>query len=492
MAGFSVPNFSAQNSPFDLNEALSSAMRDKLMKAQARKAEAETDWMPEKYSIQRDNTNLRAKELSPRMMNSLRLLAQTAQGQQMIMKDPEFAKAYMTMMQQGMGAYGYPGDKNQQQNNGQSPNLEQSLQQQMQRQVQEEQQENPQVQDDDDESEEQPQSLEQRIQQHMQQMQQQQMNQDRPQATSLQDRIQAAIFGQRQRPQRQEPQEYGPASGKIGKDANYNQMVKQAKADMASSEQELLPSKESDEEDMSFSERDKFVSTDTNDVIDKSRQLDEEQGRVRNQNLHPEIRDIQEDAEKDAIKTVKKELNNNASVDDMVKSIQQGARDKYAKDFIPTDTKKRLMAGNRFEATVPMIRKDFEIAKDYFSPEGKIQLELDKKLVGKKGSKLNHKLQAYDRLEQAIEMANVQGAFLENVPADQISRGAYKKVWHIPSFFTTPDNAKNILENGIKLTQLAHERNKQSLSDVAGINDSNKTDDDYANMSDEELRRLAG
>lgn len=161
----------------------------------------------------------------------------------------------------------------------------------------------------------------------------------------------------------------------------------------------------------------------------------------------------------------------NQTVPEIVKSIQVGARDAYAKKNIPADVQKRLFAGERFKATIPVLKSNFELAKDYFSPQGKIQLELDERSPNAGN---NPRLLAYRQFRQAIEQINVQGAMLEGVPADQISRGAYNKIFDIPMFFNSPEAAQQILDNGLNLALLGDQANRQSLGQITNGQSENK------------------
>lgn len=159
---------------------------------------------------------------------------------------------------------------------------------------------------------------------------------------------------------------------------------------------------------------------------------------------------------------------------EMVRNIQKAAADSLAKTNLPPDSKKRLVAGNRFKSTIPLIQKNFEIIKPYMNPQGWIKLkEMAKEPLW--NQKTNPTFVAYKEFKQDIEQLNLQGAFLEGVPADQISRGEYKKIWDFPEFFNTPEGAEQMLNHGITLGLTADEANKASLSELIGTSPKNET-----------------
>lgn len=162
-----------------------------------------------------------------------------------------------------------------------------------------------------------------------------------------------------------------------------------------------------------------------------------------------------------------------ASNEDLIKDIQQGARDAYAKTNYPADTKKRLYAGARFKTTVPSILQNFELAKIYFSPKGQVQLKKDE-FRAMTEKRVPPALQAYRMFKQGLEQAKVQGAFLEGVPADQMSREAYGQVYNISKFFNNPDDAFESLKYAINLALMADESNRQSLSEISNPNQQDK------------------
>jgi hypothetical protein len=145
---------------------------------------------------------------------------------------------------------------------------------------------------------------------------------------------------------------------------------------------------------------------------------------------------------------------------DIIKDIQDSAADQYVKLTWPPDVKKRLYAGDRFKATVPMVIQNFELAKEYFSPQGRKLLLQDIKKGTGKNAVTPPRYQAYKNFVQGIEQLNVQGAFLEGVPADQISRGQYHKVFDIDTFFNNPESAQQTLETAINLGLQADEANR--------------------------------
>jgi len=149
----------------------------------------------------------------------------------------------------------------------------------------------------------------------------------------------------------------------------------------------------------------------------------------------------------------------------LIKDIQKGSADSYAMKYLPADTKKRLFAGARFKSTVPSVLQNFNQAKYYFSPEGKIQLGKDE-IAAATNKRVPPQLQAYRKFVQGLEQLKVQGAFLEGVPADQESRRNYAKVYDIDKFFNNPIDAYDSLNYAINLANMADEANQQSISEV--------------------------
>lgn len=143
----------------------------------------------------------------------------------------------------------------------------------------------------------------------------------------------------------------------------------------------------------------------------------------------------------------------------IIKDIQDAAEDKYFRQNYPAEIQKRLYAGDRFKSAIPQVLNNFKEASFYFSPSGQKQLAVDEEKAFLT-HKTPRKLQAYRKFEQGIEQLKVQGAFLEGVPADQISRSSYAKIFDNPRFFNNPVDARNLLNNAIRLGLLSHEANK--------------------------------
>ena len=158
-------------------------------------------------------------------------------------------------------------------------------------------------------------------------------------------------------------------------------------------------------------------------------------------------------------------LPQNATESQLIKDIQQGAADAYERTNLPADTKKRLMAGERFKSSVPSVLKNFKLASVYFSPKGQAKLKADEARA-LKDKRVTPELQAYRKFEQGLEQLKVQGAFLEGVPADQISRAAYAKVYDISKFFNNPTDAYDSLKYAINLARMADQANTTPLSEV--------------------------
>lgn len=188
---------------------------------------------------------------------------------------------------------------------------------------------------------------------------------------------------------------------------------------------------------------------------------------------------------------------NTATQDKMVKAIQEGSEDAYVRTNYPSDIKKRLYAGDRYKATVPQVLENFSKAKVYFSPGGVIQLKKDE-ASATKDKRVSPSLQAYRKFKQGIEQLNVQGAFLEGVPADQISRGAYNKIYDIDMFLNNPEDAEDTLHNAIQLGLTADEANRSRPGSLIHpgskdekiktmMNKSARNEEDFTKMSDQEL-----
>lgn len=177
---------------------------------------------------------------------------------------------------------------------------------------------------------------------------------------------------------------------------------------------------------------------------------------------------------------------------DLIKDIQRGAADAYEKINLPADTKKRLYAGARFKSSVPSVMENAQLASVYFGPEGQVRLKKDQARAGI-DKRVSPNLQAYRKFHQGLEQLKVQGAFLEGVPADQISRKAYSQVYDISNFFTNPTDAMDQLKYAIDLAMMADEANTSSLSEVKNSKEkkSDSKNIDIRNMSDEELQRIA-
>lgn len=147
------------------------------------------------------------------------------------------------------------------------------------------------------------------------------------------------------------------------------------------------------------------------------------------------------------------------SNEQIIKDIQDAAEDKYFRQNYPAEIQKRLFAGKRFKSAIPQVLNNFKEASFYFSPKGQKQLAIDEKQA-LTSNKVPKRLQAYRKFEQGIEQLKVQGAFLEGVPADQISRSAYAKIFNNPRFFNNPKDARNLVNNAIRLGLLSDEANK--------------------------------
>jgi hypothetical protein len=142
-------------------------------------------------------------------------------------------------------------------------------------------------------------------------------------------------------------------------------------------------------------------------------------------------------------------------------AIQEGTQDSYIVKNYPKDTQKRLQAGERYQQTAQQVMQDFDNgASSYFSPQGQAQLKIDQASAAK--GHVPENLQSYRNFVQGIEQLKVQGAMLEGVPADQISRSQYAKVFDLSKFANTSDGARNQLVNGINLGLKADEANKKS------------------------------
>lgn len=169
--------------------------------------------------------------------------------------------------------------------------------------------------------------------------------------------------------------------------------------------------------------------------------------------------------EEHAVAQTVKDQNQKVTPKDMVKQIQTAAQDQYEKQNLPADTKKRLYAGHRFKATIPMVKDNLRKASVYFSPQGQIKLKEDQtKAAAEK--RVPPELQAYRNLMQDLEQMSLLGANLEGVPADQLSRGAYHKIWDAPTFFNSPQDAEQYIDHAINLGLVADSANRSTLSEI--------------------------
>ena len=164
----------------------------------------------------------------------------------------------------------------------------------------------------------------------------------------------------------------------------------------------------------------------------------------------------------------------NDARDQLIKNIQQGASDSYERTNLPADTKKRLYAGGRYKTTVPSVLENFDKAKVYFSPKGQVRLKADE-IRAASDKRVPESLQAYRQFKQGLDQLKVQGAFLEGVPADQISRAAYAGIYDISKFFNNPTDAMESLKYAINLALMADKSNQSSLSDIKGENPNDQT-----------------
>jgi hypothetical protein len=149
-----------------------------------------------------------------------------------------------------------------------------------------------------------------------------------------------------------------------------------------------------------------------------------------------------------------------------VQAVQNAASGIVAKKSTPADIQKRLYAGERYKQTADQVIQNFDAgAAQYFSPQGQAQLKLDQANAAVTG-KISPRLQAYRNFLQGIEQLNVQGAMLEGVPADQISRGNYAKVFDVSKFANSPQGARAQLVNAINLGLRADQANKTPFGTV--------------------------
>ena len=177
------------------------------------------------------------------------------------------------------------------------------------------------------------------------------------------------------------------------------------------------------------------------------------------------IKPYQSIPEKAAEQQTQQDYGKKKTEDELVREIQRGAADHYEKMNLPADIKKRLYAGDRFKATTPLVLKDFQLARNYFSPAGYEQYLKDEAKTWPAG-KVPVQLQAMRRFKQGLEQLKVQGAMLEGVPADKKSRADYAAIYDLPRFLNSPEDAQNLLNNAINLGLIADKANKSSLSEL--------------------------
>lgn len=145
---------------------------------------------------------------------------------------------------------------------------------------------------------------------------------------------------------------------------------------------------------------------------------------------------------------------------------QQVAQNQSTLQNLTKDQEKRLSAGQRFNTTSQQLIKDFDNGGgSYFSPQGQAQLRIDQLTAAKTG-KIPPNLQAYRNLMQDIQQANLQGAMLEGVPSDQISRGDYNEMFEPSKLANTPAGARAQLVNTVNLGLKADNANKMTMGQV--------------------------
>lgn len=152
-------------------------------------------------------------------------------------------------------------------------------------------------------------------------------------------------------------------------------------------------------------------------------------------------------------------------------SLQQVSQNQSALQNYDKDQQKRLAAGQRFKTTSAQLMQDFDNgAGYYFSPQGQEQLKIDE--VNAASGKVPPRLQAYRNFQQDVNTANLQGALLESVPADQIARGDYKEIFEPAKWANNPQGARAQMVNAMNLALKADSANKITTGQAVNQTDS--------------------
>lgn len=151
--------------------------------------------------------------------------------------------------------------------------------------------------------------------------------------------------------------------------------------------------------------------------------------------------------------------------------VQQINANQIAKQNYTQDQQKRIAAGERFKVTSQQMLQDFDNgAGQYFTSTGQAQLKTDES-VAATTKKVSPALQAYRNFLQDSNTANLQGAILESVPADQIARGDFKEMFEPAKWTNSPGGARAQLVNAINLGLKADMANKLTIGQTSSQKD---------------------
>lgn len=156
---------------------------------------------------------------------------------------------------------------------------------------------------------------------------------------------------------------------------------------------------------------------------------------------------------------------NDAQQQGLIQASQDTAAGNAFKKTNSADVVKRTPAGARFDTSYKTAQYWLDKGADqYFGVKGQSQLLKDI-LSSTVTGKTPDSLISWNNFKSALENMNVQGAFLEGVPADQISRGQYSKIFNINNISNNPQSARKLLENAYNLGLSA---SKVNISPLGG------------------------
>ncbi len=151
-----------------------------------------------------------------------------------------------------------------------------------------------------------------------------------------------------------------------------------------------------------------------------------------------------------------------------ISQTQQAAAHAYMQSMMDKKglgqgAQKSILAGGRYETSAKQVLNWWDQgAKEYFGPNGASRYLRDEALA--RVGHVTPELMAYRNMANAINNANLQGAILENVPADQIARGDYNKILDISPFRDNQQSAELQLQNAFNMAKSAEGINQQLMS----------------------------